>query len=98
MGIYQRVERVGARITLIVEEEKQGKGYVDFITSDGVHRFASFITEDYDAEHDIWAGKDSEVYTALQEAFDKDSWITLVLVRVNSENDFIKRTEAYNHT
>jgi len=98
MVLYQRMERIGARITCLVEGKKQGSGFINFATSDGAQRFADFRTEEYDAEHDLWAGKDSDVFKALKEAFDKNVWITLILVRVNSEKDQVTKTEAYDHT
>jgi len=93
LGIFQRQERIKVRITLIAEEEKQGEGLINFITLDGTKRYASFRTEEYDGENDMWAGEKSEMFNALQKAFDEDKWITLILVRVNSEKDSVKKIE-----
>lgn len=96
--VYQRWERVRAKIILIVEDEKQGQGTINFITDDGIHRFANFATEDYDGVNEKFAGKDSDVFTSLKKAFDDDKWITLVLSRLNSAKDKVIRTEAYSPT
>jgi hypothetical protein len=90
MGIYQRQERLIAKIDIITEEEKQGKGTVNFTCVDGTKRFASFVTEEYDSETNMWAGKKSVVFDALQKAFANDEWITLFLARVNSEHDVLQ--------
>lgn len=94
MGLYQREERVRVKVAMIVQEEKQGHGYINFITDEKQKRFADFITENYDAEKDVWEGKRSEVFEALDKAFQENKWITLILVRVNSEHDSILKTES----
>lgn len=88
--VYQRQERVIAKIDIITEEEQQGKGTVNFTCADGTKRFASFVTEEHNTETDVWAGKNSAVFEALQSAFANGKRITLFLGRFNSEHDSVQ--------
>jgi len=90
--VYQRQERVFATIDVITEEEQQGKGTVNFTCADGTKRFASFVTEEHNSETDVWAGKKTAVFEALQLAFANGKQIMLFLGRVNSEHDFVQYT------
>lgn len=87
--VYQRQECVIAKIDVITEE-RQGKGTVNFTCVDGTQRFASFVTEEHDAETDVWAGKKSAVFEGLQSAFANRKQIMLFLGRFNSEHDFVQ--------
>lgn len=89
--VYQRQERLIAKIDIITELEQQGKGTVNFTCADGTKRFASFVTEESRTEGEMtqWTGKKSAVFEALESAFANVKQIILFLGRTNSEHDFV---------
>jgi hypothetical protein len=94
LGCNQRIERVSKVQITCICEIKQGRGSVDFVDTNGKKRFAEFTTEVYDEDNDMWAGKDSELYEALQKAFTTNAVVNLIVARVGNDTDVIINVEA----
>ena len=90
--MFQRREKVKARICLIAEGEKN-TGFINYIDEDGTKKFADFKLVDYDPDTDTYSAGSSEIFTKLEKAFDSNTTVTLVLTRVNSEHDLVIAVE-----